>query len=117
MFIINCPFCGERDQSEFKAGGEAHILRPKQPSELSDDEWAEFLFMKKNIKGIQFERWNHSNGCRRWFNVVRNTATDEIIKIYNMGENPPEIIGKNPKTPSGEPEIGSGNISTSFKNK
>ena len=59
MFIINCPFCGERDQSEFSAGGEAHIIRPKQPTELSDDEWADFLFMRKNIKGIQFERWNH----------------------------------------------------------
>ena len=41
MFIINCPYCGERDHQEFKAGGEAHIERPKQPTELSDDEWAE----------------------------------------------------------------------------
>ena len=38
MFLINCPYCGERDQQEFKAGGEAHIERPKQPTELSDDE-------------------------------------------------------------------------------
>ena len=43
MFLINCPYCGERDQQEFKAGGEAHIERPKQPTELSDDEWAEYL--------------------------------------------------------------------------
>ena len=50
MFLINCPYCGERDQQEFKAGGEAHIERPKQPTELSDDEWAEYLFMRKNIK-------------------------------------------------------------------
>ena len=50
MFLINCPFCGVREQSEFKAGGEAHIVRPKQPTELSDDEWAEYLFMRKNIK-------------------------------------------------------------------
>ena len=51
MFVINCPYCGERDHQEFKAGGEAHIERPKQPTELSDDEWAEYLFMRKNIKG------------------------------------------------------------------
>ena len=56
MFVINCPYCGERDQQEFKAGGEAHIERPKQPTELSDDEWAEYLFMRKNIKGVQYER-------------------------------------------------------------
>ena len=61
MFLINCPYCGERDQQEFKAGGEAHIERPKQPTELSDDEWAEYLFMRKNIKGVQFERWNHAH--------------------------------------------------------
>ena len=53
MFLITCPFCGEREQSEFKAGGEAHIERPKQPTELSDGQWAEYLFMRKNIKGIQ----------------------------------------------------------------
>jgi sarcosine oxidase subunit delta len=47
MFLINCPYCGKRDQQEFKAGGEAHIERPKQPTELSDDQWAEYLFMRK----------------------------------------------------------------------
>ena len=87
MFIINCPFCGERDQSEFKAGGEAHIERPKQPTELSDDEWAEYLFMRKNIKGVQFERWNHAHGCRKWFNMVRDTSNDEIKVVHKMGEN------------------------------
>ncbi|SVC28019.1 uncharacterized protein METZ01_LOCUS280873, partial [marine metagenome] len=43
--------------------------------------------------------------------------TDEILKIYNMGEAAPNISGNNPNTPSGEPEIGSGNISTSFEKK
>ena len=50
MFLINCPYCGKRDQQEFKAGGEAHIERPKQPTELSDDQWAEYLFMRKILK-------------------------------------------------------------------
>ena len=35
---------------EFKAGGEAHIIRPKQPTELSDDEWAKYLFIEKILK-------------------------------------------------------------------
>ena len=52
MFLINCPFCGEREQSEFKAGGEAHIVRQKQPTELSDDEWAEYLFMHGSMLGL-----------------------------------------------------------------
>ena len=52
MFLINCPYCGERDQAEFSCGGEAHIVRPKNPPELSDDQWAEYLFLRKNEKGI-----------------------------------------------------------------
>ena len=89
MFIINCPYCGEREQSEFKAGGEAHIVRPKQPTELSDDQWAEYLFMRKNIKGVQYERWVHTHGCRKWFNIIRDTSNDQIQAVYKMGEKPP----------------------------
>ena len=113
MFILKCPYCGERDQSEFTCGGEAHIIRPKHPQELSDDQWADYLFLRKNIKGLQNERWNHAFGCRQWFNVSRNTATDEILTVYKMGQNPPKVSSNEPKTPCGEPTIGSGNISTS----
>jgi sarcosine oxidase subunit delta len=65
------------------------ILKDLQPTELSDDEWAEYLFMRKNIKGIQFERWNHAHGCRKWFNMVRDTSNDKIHGVYKMGEKPP----------------------------
>ena len=58
MFVITCPYCGERDHQEFKAGGEAHIERPKQPTELSDDEWAEYLFMLSLIhKKVHMKLW------------------------------------------------------------
>jgi heterotetrameric sarcosine oxidase delta subunit len=114
MLIIKCPYCGEREQEEFACGGEAHIVRPKNSPELTDDQWADYLFIRQNKKGIQFERWNHAFGCRQWFNVARNTATDEIIKIYNMGEKAPNVEANEPATPSGEPVIGSGNFSTSI---
>ena len=112
MFIINCPYCGERDQAEFSCGGEAHIVRPKNPTDLTDNQWAEYLFLRKNNKGLQFERWNHAFGCRQWFNIARNTSTDEIVTIYHMGEGPPEVTTNEPPTPCGEPNIGSGNFST-----
>ena len=38
--------------------------------------------MRKNIKGVQFERWNHAHGCRKWFNVVRDTSNDAIKAVY-----------------------------------
>ena len=56
MFIINCPYCGERDQQEFKAGGEAHIERPKQPTELSDDEWACLLYTSPSPRDLSTSR-------------------------------------------------------------
>ena len=109
MFVIRCPNCGERDLSEFAYGGEAHISRPEWRDEMSDAEWAEFVFMRTNPKGVFAERWNHAAGCRRWFNMLRNTATDDILAVYAMGEEPPEVTANLPATPSGEAAIGSGN--------
>lgn len=109
MFLIRCPFCGERDISEFAHGGEAHIARPEDAEELSDSEWAGFLFMRANPKGVIAERWNHQAGCRRWFNMLRNTATDDILAVYKVGEPQPEVSANLPPTPSGEASIGSGN--------
>ena len=108
MLLITCPYCGERDQSEFVYAGEAHIARPTESENMSDAEWAEFLFMRKNTKGIFAERWVHAAGCRRYFNALRNTATDKFIAVYKMGEPMPEITAEAPATPCGE-QIGSGN--------
>ena len=109
MFVIKCPNCGERDLSEFAYGGEAHIARPEWRDGMSDAEWAEFVFMRTNPKGVFAERWNHAAGCRRWFNMLRNTATDDILAVYPMGQEPPEVSANLPATPSGEASIGSGN--------
>ena len=111
--LIPCPWCGNRDESEFSYGGEAHLERPQDS--CSDKEWTEYIFMRKNIKGEHKERWNHINGCRQWFNVARNTSTDEILQVYNMGESPPNVSSNISYTPCGEPNIGSGNFSTSKK--
>ena len=89
MILINCPYCGNRDQSEFSNGGQAHVVRPKDPQSISDKEWGEYVFFRSNPKGIFFERWVHSHGCRKWFNVVRDTSNDVIKAVYKMGEKPP----------------------------
>ena len=89
MLLISCPYCGERDESEFSYGGEAHIARPSDPDALSDEAWADYLFMRTNPKGAHLERWCHAEGCRRWFNVRRDTVTHAITAVYRMGEKPP----------------------------
>ncbi len=86
---MKCPWCGERDEHEFSYGGEAHIVRPKNPEKLSDEQWADYLFMRNNPKGAFLERWAHTHGCRRWFNVQRDTFTHEITAVYKMDEKPP----------------------------
>jgi len=82
MLLIDCPWCGPRDETEFRCGGEAHIARPTDPGALTDAQWADFLFMRANTKGDYAERWVHSSGCRRWFNVVRSTVTHRISAVY-----------------------------------
>ena len=89
MLQINCPWCGLRDEAEFSYGGEAHIIRPLDPAALSDEAWAEYLFMRSNTMGRFLERWNHAHGCRRWFNAQRDTATNQFTATYKMGEKPP----------------------------
>ncbi len=108
MFLIRCPWCGERDQSEFAYGGEAHIARPPRSEAMSDAEWAGYVFLRNNPKGVHAERWVHSAGCRRWLNMLRNTATDDILAIYRIGEPRPDVAASLPATPSGE-AFGSGN--------
>jgi sarcosine oxidase subunit delta len=90
MLKIECPWCGERDQSEFTYGGEAHIVRPPEPDSLTDEDWGDYLFFRTNPKGLHREQWCHSGGCRRWFNAVRDTATYRFHGVYKHGEERPE---------------------------
>ena len=78
MLLIECPWCGPRDETEFVPGGEAGRTRPVQPHLLDDAQWADFLFMRRNEKGPRRERWNHASACRRWFNVERDTVTHQV---------------------------------------
>jgi heterotetrameric sarcosine oxidase delta subunit len=89
MLLIACPWCGPRDEIEFSCGGEAHIAFPADPDALDDAAWAQYLFMRSNPKGRYHERWVHTHGCRRWFNVTRDTTTEKILAVYRMGERPP----------------------------
>ena len=59
MLMIACPYCGiERPEIEFRYGGEAHIARPSDPSALTDEEWANFLYFRSNPKGGPRRVWS-----------------------------------------------------------
>ena len=79
MIRINCPFCGERDHSEFTYGGDASILYPALDASI--EEWHDAVFMRENIRGMQSETWHHVQGCRMWLVVERDTVTHKIRSV------------------------------------
>ena len=89
MLLIECPYCGERPELEFVHGGQAHIARPADPQAASDQEWADYLYQRDNLKGVHAERWRHLHGCGRFFNALRDTTTDRFVATYKVGERPP----------------------------
>ena len=79
MIRIECPFCGERDHSEFNYGGDASITYP--PLDAPADAWHDAVFLRENICGRQSETWHHIHGCRMWLIVERDTMTHEIFAV------------------------------------
>ena len=77
MLLIPCPHCGNRAEIEFQNGGEV-IQRPADPSSLSDEQWADYLFDRDNGKGVVREHWWHLYGCQRWFVLERDTRSNEF---------------------------------------
>ncbi|MFI9544705.1 sarcosine oxidase subunit delta family protein [Streptomyces sp. NPDC052016] len=104
MLLIPCPWCGPRDEAEFHYGGQAHVPYPEDPAALGDEEWARYLFFRDNPKGPFAERWSHAAGCRRWFNAVRDTSTNEILAVYRVGEERPATVEPGPVHPA-RPEV------------
>ena len=100
MLLIVCPYCGKRPEIEFAYGGQAHVARPQQPSQLDDQAWAEFLYMRINTKGVYAERWRHSRGCGRFFNARRDTTTDHFLAFYKTGEPRPSVPAEGPASPA-----------------
>jgi sarcosine oxidase subunit delta len=96
MLLISCPYCGPRDEIEFQCGGESHIQRPSDVEGTSDQAWGTYLFFRANPKGVHRERWHHTFGCRRWFNIARSTVTHEILAVYPMGVEAPATLGAAP---------------------
>jgi sarcosine oxidase subunit delta len=92
MLLIQCPYCGDRCEIEFRHAGEAHIPRPITPASLSDTEWADYLYNRANPKGLHIERWRHVHGCGRFFNAVRDTLSDFFVMTYKLDDQRPDLV-------------------------
>lgn len=94
MLVIHCPVCGvEGEETDFHYGGEAHIKRPanEDPGNVSDEAQRDYLYIRKNPRGLHFERWQCARGCGKWFNAARDTLTMEFRAYYGITEPAPQI--------------------------
>ncbi len=74
-FLLACPNCGERSVDEFRFGGEV-MARPAP--DASNEAWAGYFYARRNVAGVQREWWYHKFGCRKWFEALRDTVTNEV---------------------------------------
>jgi sarcosine oxidase subunit delta len=81
LHLISCPFCGPRDETEFRFGAEAGKQRGDAAS--SADDWAKYLYFQDNAKGETREIWVHL-ACNEFFLVERNSVTHEIHRTQGL---------------------------------
>ena len=80
-FLLHCPNCGERSVYEFRFGGE---YRQRPTGTPPPQEWADFLYTRKNTAGEHKEWWYHQQGCRMWFFAVRDTVTNTVRDTFGV---------------------------------
>ena len=68
-----------RDHSEFTYGGDATLTRP-DPETATLDDWNDYVYLRDNPRGRHTELWHHSQGCRQWLTMVRDTLTHEVFE-------------------------------------
>jgi heterotetrameric sarcosine oxidase delta subunit len=76
MLRISCPWCGVRDESEFRYRGDARRVRPSGDAGVAA--FCAAVYERDNEKGWHLEWWLHVGGCRRLLTVLRHTVSHEI---------------------------------------
>lgn len=77
---LTCPICGEREYTEFLYGGDADKPRPAH-GERDPGAWHDYVFLFDNPYGAHREFWQHVLGCRQWFVIERDTATNQVKSL------------------------------------
>jgi heterotetrameric sarcosine oxidase delta subunit len=91
MLRIPCPWCGERDEAEFRYRGDAARAPPPPETDLAAV--SAYVYERDNPLGWHREWWLHVGGCRRLLLVVRHTLSHEIRVSVDAAESatvPPE---------------------------
>ncbi|MEI8057019.1 MAG: sarcosine oxidase subunit delta [Actinomycetes bacterium] len=83
MLVIDCPYCGPRNSTEFRHAGEAGKSRDVANS--TPAEWRRYLYEFNNPLGWVREHWFHSSGCRRYISSERHTGNNEVRWVVPFG--------------------------------
>ena len=83
MQIFDCPFCGERDETEFHFVAEAGKVRPEPARDVAADVWGAYLHDKNNVRGISDEIWRHL-ACGELFVMRRDTVSMAVIAVESL---------------------------------
>ena len=74
MLLIRCPWCGPRDEVEFRYGGQAGIAYPPDPATRSTTPPGPTTCSCATTRRARSRSAGATPpGCRRWFNAVRDT--------------------------------------------
>ena len=88
MLVAGVPY-SEKKLVNTKTGGTpygpSHVTFNSN-KEISDEDWDNFVYNRKSLRGKHLELWQHLSGCRQWIKVERDTATHEIFKTMKANE-------------------------------
>ena len=79
MLRLRCPFCGLRDETEFRYRGDAEVQRPA--AEEGEEAFFAYVYLRRNEQGWHQEWWQHVGGCRQTLKVTRHTLSHEIRSV------------------------------------
>ena len=83
MQLFHCPFCGTRDETEFRFLGEADKLRPAGGAAASIAEWTRYLYFQRNLKGRVAEIWRHAP-CGETFRMERDNVSHAVTASASL---------------------------------
>ena len=88
MILIDCPYCGPRNSTEFRHAGEAGKKRDVTTNDPAV--WRRYLYQQDNPLGWVRENWFHTAGCRQFLCAERNTQTNEFRWVAPAGYTGPD---------------------------
>jgi sarcosine oxidase, subunit delta len=83
MQLFPCPFCGDRDESEFLFLGEAGKVRPSGGRDVSDADWEAYLHLRSPKAGREAGIWRHMP-CGEVFLMERDTLSHAVLSHRSL---------------------------------